>query len=148
MKVILLANVDKLGKKNDIVEVNDGYAKNFLIKKGLAIQDTKNSLQKLNEQLDQEKQIYEASVYEANLLKQKLEELDLVFYLHSDHHGNSFGKVSNKELIDQINKNEKLINKYMLLEKCELGLGQHFVKIKLHDNVIANVKVNVVEINK
>lgn len=143
MKVILLADVPNLGKKNDIVEVNDGYAKNFLFKKKLAVQENKISLEKLNDDLIHQKEEYERQVYEAELLKQKIESLKPVFYLKSNH-GHAFGKISAKELIETVNKDEKLINKYMLNEK-EWGLGPHKIHLSLHKEVKAILTINVLE---
>ena len=143
MKVILLADVPNLGKKNDIVEVNDGYAKNFLFKKKLAVQENSTNLNKLNENLKHEKEIYLSQVEDANKIKEKIEKIKPIFYLKSNH-GHAFGKISAKELIDYVNKNERLINKFMLSDK-EWGLGPHKVKIKLHKEVEAILSIEVLE---
>ncbi len=143
MKVILLKDVPNLGKKNDLVEVNDGYAKNFLFKKKLAVPNTQTSVDRLNKDLEHEQELYQEGVYEAELLKKKLESLSPTFYLNSNH-GNAFGEISAKHLIEEINKDEKLITKYMLSEKG-WGLGPHNVKIKVHKDVVAIVKINVLE---
>lgn len=144
MKVILLEDVPNLGKKNDLVEVNDGYAKNFLFKKKLAVANTQTSVQRLNKDLEHEQELYQEGVYEAELLKKKLESLTPTFYLNSDHHGNAFGEVSAKHFLDEINKDEKLITKYMLQAKG-WGLGPHQVKVQVHKDVVATIKINVLE---
>ncbi|MGL4951827.1 MAG: 50S ribosomal protein L9 [Mycoplasma sp.] len=143
MKVILLTDVANLGKKNDILDVNDGYAKNFLFKTKKAIAYTDGSLKKLSKELEHQKEIHDEEVYQANLLKDELESKEIMFSLKSNH-GNAFGKISSKQLIEEINKTNKLINKYMLKKAHEWGLGNHIVEIELHKEVIAKVKINVV----
>ncbi|MGL4947949.1 MAG: 50S ribosomal protein L9 [Mycoplasma sp.] len=143
MKVILLTDVANLGKKNDIVDVNDGFAKNFLIKKKQAIAYTDGSLKKLAKELEHQKEIYNQDVYQANLLKNKLEAIEVVFHLKSNN-GIAFGHISAKEFIEKINEKEKLINKYMLKKQHEWGLGQQTVEVELHKDVVANIKINVI----
>lgn len=143
MKIILLEDVVNLGKKNQIIEVNDGYAKNFLFKKKLAVAYTKSSLNKLNLDLKHIEEEHELEVYEANLLKQKIENMNLNFKLHANH-GKAFGTISVKQLIDEINKQEKIVTKYMFYEK-EWGLGPHNIEIHIIKEVTAILKINVLE---
>lgn len=144
MKVILLSDIPNLGKKNQVVEVNDGYGKNFLLKTKRAIVYTETSANVLSNQIEKQNDDYAKEVYEANLFKQKLESKDYVFYLKANH-GNAYGHISAKELIDKINEEEKLVNKYMLKKEHEWGLGPHRVEFSVHKDVIAIIKINVME---
>lgn len=144
MKVLLLQDVPNIGKENDIVEVSDGYAKNFLIRKRLATGLDKHSVNLRQQKIDNNLKQHEEMLYQANLLKDKLEEMELHFYLTSNH-GKAFGSISNKAILDEINKNEKLIDKHMIAEHYQLTIGPTFVLINICKEVQAKVKVIVFE---
>lgn len=142
MKIILLKDVKNLGKANDIIEVADGYAKNFLIKQKLAISYTKKSESILQQQISEKK--YHDKLYEnaAIDLKNKLESKTYNFYLKAKGH-NVFGSISSKELLSLINKEDKIVDKHMLINFTPLHIGLHIIEIKLASNVIAKINVNV-----
>ncbi len=143
MKVILLKDVANVGKKNDIVETSDGYARNFLIKNKLAIQYSKGSLESLQKRIEKIKSDHDADVLEASLLKKELEEKEYIFHLKSNK-GKSFGQISAKQLIDEINKTRKIVNKYMIMGDHCWDIGNHVVLFKLHNEVIAKVRINII----
>lgn len=144
MKVILLTDIKGVGKKNEIVDVSDGYAMNCLLKQNKAVVYSQKSLDVLNKQLDKQKQIYQETINEANLLKDKIEKIVLTFYLKANN-GNAFGSVSNKMIIDELNKHDIKVDKFMLESNNALGLGIQKVSIKLHKDVIAKLTVQVFE---
>lgn len=144
MKIILLTDVANLGKKNDVLEVNDGYAKNYLIKTKKAVVFSPTAVQRLKAELKDQETDYQEEIFQCKLLKQELENLELTFYLRSNH-GNVFGHISSKELIDKINEHGKKVNKFMLTKDHEWDLGPHTVTLQLHKEVTANIKINVLE---
>ncbi len=142
MKVILLSDVKNVGKEKDIVEVNDGYAKNFLIKQKLAVPFSERAQEKLSAQIDEENYQAELKRQDALKIKEDLESQTYHFTLKTKG-PNVFGSVSSKELLEEVNKKHKLVNKYMLIDFNPLHIGLHVVKIKLSSDVIAEIKVDV-----
>ena len=98
MKVILLKDVKNVGKKDQTVEVSDGYAQNFLFPRKLAVQLTKGSSQVLANQKEQEKQLFEKNQAEAREVSKKLESITLEFTLKAGSNGRCFGNVSLKQI--------------------------------------------------
>ncbi len=147
MKVILLQDVKKQGKKDDIIEVADGYAQNFLIKKGLAIKYTSGSKSYLEKELKAEKKQEEDNIKEANLVKSKLEKLDVVFKVKTGKEGKMFGSISTKQIADELLKKDiKIDKKVIKIDGSIDTLGHHLVKINLHKKVSAKLNIQVKEV--
>ena len=143
MKVILLVNVENVGKKDQIVEVSDGYAMNFLIRKKLAVKYSEGTNESLQKRINDRNQEYEQHLYEANLLKKQIEDKTYIFKL-KEHDGKSFGSISMKHLLANVNRDFPIVTKYMILGDHSWGLGEHNIKIKIFDNVIAILKIKVI----
>lgn len=144
MKVILLKDVKKQGKKDDIIEVSDGYAKNFLIKNGLAVQYTEGSKNILNKQIEKRNQDEENLINECLKLKDKIEKDKLIFVTKSGKDGKIFGTISTKQIHDELTKKGYKIDKKVI--KCDHlidTLGTHIVDLNVHKKVTIKLKVNV-----
>lgn len=144
MKVILLQDVKKQGKKDEIIEVSEGYANNFLIKNGLALPANEGNKKQLNKQLEQRKQEEEALIESCQELAKKIEKESLEFFVKSGNDGRIFGNVSSKQICDELkNLGYNIDKKKIMLDLPIDSLGIHNVKIELHKKVIAEIKVSV-----
>ncbi len=144
MKVILIKDVKGKGNINDVIEVSDGYAKNYLIKEGFAIPTTPTNLAKLNVVLSEQKVQAAATKATLEALKATLEQLTLNFKLKV-HDNKTFGSISLTQIEDRLAKEFNLkIDKKNFLDNNNLtSFGLHYLKIKLAPNLIATLKVMV-----
>jgi large subunit ribosomal protein L9 len=144
MKVILKSNVKKLGKKGDIVDVADGYGRNFLVARGLAVVATEKSREILAEQKEEEKKQDDANRQAAEAVAKEFENLILEFRVNSGKDGRVFGSVSTKQIAEELSKRGYKIDKRKILDTAPIGsLGVTKVRIELYKGVIGTVRVNV-----
>ena len=144
MKVILLQDVKKQGKKDQIINVSDGYANNFLIKNGLAIPATEESKKKLNKELAVRKQNELEYIEEMKVLKDKLAKLNISFQVKTGSQDRVFGNVSSKQIHEELKKQGYDIDKKKIIVNNPIDvLGTHNVQIELHKEVLATVKVTL-----
>lgn len=143
MRVILLEDVKKQGKKGDIKTVKDGYGI-YLIKNNLAIKETEGSIDVLNKQ-NQAKQKQEAQELKiAQEMKEKIEKIKLTFEVKTGQNDQVFGSISTKQIASKLKeKGLNIDKKKLVLEGPINTLGITNIKILLHKQVIANLKIEL-----
>jgi large subunit ribosomal protein L9 len=149
MKVIFLKDVKGKGKKGEVKNVADGYAHNFLIKQGLAVEATSSSVSQLEGQKNKEKKQAEEELEDAKKLKATLEELTVEMKAKSGEGGRLFGSITSKQIADQLKKTHKIkVDKRKIeMNDAIRSLGFTNVPVKLHQDVTASLKVHVTEEN-
>ncbi len=147
MKVILLKDVKGTGVKGDVVNVSDGYARNFLFPKGLAVEATKSNLNELkNKERAQQKRI-EQEKQEARELAKKISDITLVIKAKSGENGKLFGSVTNKEIAQELKKQHNITidRKKIVLDEPIKQLGQMELEVKLYPEISGKLTVKVEE---
>ncbi len=147
MKVILLEDVKSLGKKGEIVNVNDGYARNFIFKKNLGIEATGKNLNDLKLKKANEEKLAQQQYEEAQELAKKLEAGKVELPMKMGEGGRTFGSVSSKEIAQAIQDQMgyEVDKKKIQMKEPIKSIGTHIVPVKVHTKVTADVKVVVVE---
>lgn len=147
MKVILLEDVKALGKKGEVVEVNDGYARNFILHKKLGIEATGKNLNDLKLKKNNEAKIAQEQLDAAKALAEQIEKSEITLAIKIGEGGKSFGSVSTKEIAAAVKEqlNIDVDKKKVQLKDSIKTIGEHTVPIKLHTKVTANLKVTVNE---
>lgn len=144
MKVILLQDVKKQGKKDDILEVSDGYATNFLIKQNLAVPYTEVSKKRLDQEIDLRKKTEAELISELNVIKEKIEKEKLVFNVKTGKEDKVFGSISNKQIKNALEELGYDIKKSEVEIKDSISaIGFYKPKLILHKKVIATLNVEV-----
>ncbi|WP_343247643.1 50S ribosomal protein L9 [Diplocloster hominis] len=147
MKVILLQDVKSLGKKGDTVNVNDGYARNFILPKKLGVEATTKNMNDLKLQKAHEEKQAQEIYDEALLLKAQIEKAQIKLSVKTGEGGKTFGSVSSKEIAQAAKEQIGLDidKKKMQLPNPIKTIGTHGVPVKLHPKVTAELKVIVEE---
>ncbi len=147
MQIVLLQDVKSLGKKGDVVKVNDGYARNFILPKKLGVEANAANLNTLKLQKANAEKIEAAKVAEAKELSEKLSNASVTLKIKTGEGGKTFGSVTGKEIAQAI-KSELGIDidkKRIVLPEPIKAVGTREVQIKLHKEVNANIRVKVEE---
>ncbi len=147
MDIVLLEDVKTLGKKGQIVKVNDGYARNFILPKKLGVEATAKNLNDLKLQKANAERIAAQQLAEAKALAEKLSGLSVTISMKAGEGGRAFGSVSGKEISKAITDQLKMDidkKKFQLTDPIKT-FGTHEVPIKLHRDVTAKLAVKVVE---
>jgi large subunit ribosomal protein L9 len=145
-EVILTANISSLGAEADIVKVRRGYARNFLLPNGKALEINSGSLRQINHLKAKRAEREAREVTAADELASKINKLSLVFTLDAGETGKAFGSVTAKDIHDRIVadlKLEDLPKHAVVLEKAIKESGEHTVAVKLHADVSAKLKLTV-----
>lgn len=146
MKIILLKDVKGKGKKDDIIEVNDGYGNNYLIKNKLGVLYTSGSKKVLDKELDIRQKEEDSLVSELNEIKKKLENKDVTFKVKTGKEDKVFGNVSTKQISDELKKLGFNIDKKCIKTNSNIDtLGVHKVMVELHKKVSFFINVILVK---
>ena len=146
MKVILLDNVKGVGKKDEIINANDGYARNFLFPKGLAIEANNANLIKLKAKQDSKAFKKGEDKKEAINIKEKIEKITLKLEVKAGENGKIFGGITSKEIAEQLKKqcNIELDKKKIDLKETIKTIGIFTVDIKLFEGIVGKLKLEII----
>ena len=141
MKVILLEDVKSLGKKGQIVNVNDGYARNFILPKKLGLEATSKNLNDLKLQKQNDEKVAQEKLDAAKALAEKIKEKSITVKIQAGVEGKVFGSISSKEIATEAKKqlNMDIDKKKIVIPDAIKSLGTYNVNIKLHKDVTATL---------
>ena len=145
MKVILKENIEKLGFKDEIVDVKNGFARNFLIPKNKAVIATENAIKVLNEKLRQQESRLNEEIESANKTVEELSKLSIVIKSKLQDDGKKlFGSISSKQLVDEISKQGVEIDRKFVKLSSIKEIGSYTAEIRLHRKVNCSIEFKVV----
>lgn len=146
MKVILLENVKGVGKKDEIINANDGYARNFLLPKKLAVEANNQNLAKLKSKQESNEHKKMTEKQEAEDLAKKLEKIILKIQVKAGENGKIFGGVTAKEIAEQLQKQHKfkVDKKKIDLKETIKQTGMFNIDLKLYEGVNAKLKIHII----
>ena len=147
MKVILLEDVKSLGKKDDIVTVNDGYARNFVLPKKLGVEATSSNLNDLKLKKSNEAKLAKEQLEAAQAFAKEMEADEVVLSIKAGEGGRTFGSVSTKEIAQgyKAKCGKEIDKKKIILPEAIKSFGVFEVSVKLHPSVTGKLKVKVTE---
>lgn len=147
MKVILLEDVKSLGKKGDLVEVNDGYARNFILAKKLGVEATARNMNDLKLKKAHEDKLAAQRLEEAKAFAEELKKVQVILKIKAGEGGKLFGSISSKEIAQAAKEQQGLDidKKKLVLPSPIKAVGTTMVPIKLHPQVTGELKVIVQE---
>ena len=146
MKVIFLNDLKGQGKNNEIKEVSDGYATNYLIKNGYAVKYTRSSSDKRDEEIHNNKLLDEENTKKANDIKKKLEKEKITFKVSSGKDGKVFGSISSKQIYEKLVELGYNVDKKKIIIKDSLSsLGMFYVDVELYKKVVAKVRIELIK---
>ena len=146
MKVILLQDIKKIGKKDEIINASDGYARNYLLPKNLAVEANETNLANLGAKKQQAKEQKDLEIQEAKKVAEKIKDTILTIKVKAGENGKIFGGVTSKEIAEELEKNYKIAidKKKINLKETVKNLGTFTVEIKLGDGVVGSLTVKVI----
>lgn len=145
MKVILLKDVKKIGKKDEIVNVADGYAQNYLIPNRLAVPASSRSKEILKKEEDHREEVHQENIKKAEAVAKELEDITLEFDIKTGKDGRVFGSVSTKQIEDALKNKHKieLDRRKFKPSKALNHIGVHRIEATIYDKVTGTVKVKL-----
>nr|WP_092074575.1 50S ribosomal protein L9 [Dendrosporobacter quercicolus]NSL49031.1 50S ribosomal protein L9 [Dendrosporobacter quercicolus DSM 1736]SDN02178.1 large subunit ribosomal protein L9 [Dendrosporobacter quercicolus] len=146
MKVIILEEVKKLGKKGDVIEVSEGYARNFLLPRKLAVEATAVNVNSINQQKASEARKRQQAIDEAKLMAAQLSKLTVTISVKTGEGGKLFGSVTGKDIADALAEqhNIELDKRKIEIKDAIKGLGTYPVIIKVHPEITSRIEVHII----
>lgn len=146
MKVILTQDIKGVGKKDEIINANDGYARNFLFPKKMAIEANKQNMSLLQGRKDSANFKKEQDKEKANELKDKISKIMLTIKVKSGENGKIFGSITSKEISTELKKqhNIEIDKKKIMLKEAIKEQGTFTIEIKLYEGIIGKLKINII----
>ncbi len=147
MKVVLLQDVKKLGKRGEVVEVSDGYGRNVLIRRGLGLEGTKSNLNIAAQRQESKKFQSQVAKDEAVIMASQLKKVKIVIPMQSGEDGKVFGSVTPKYISEVLEKDHNITidKKNIKLKEPIKSLGEYDVEIWVHPQITSTIHVSVVE---
>ncbi|TDQ38361.1 50S ribosomal protein L9 [Aureibacillus halotolerans] len=147
MKVIFTQDVKGKGTKGETKNVSDGYARNFLLKNGYAVEATTANMKSLQQQKKKIQELENEELEDAKALKDEVEKLEVSLQTKAGEGGRLFGSITSKQIADELKKahNLKVDKRKIELDQPIRSLGYTKVPVKLHPDVTATLKVHVKE---
>lgn len=145
MKIILTSDIKSIGKKGQVLEVSDGYARNYLIPKKLGIIADATNMNELKTRQDSNKYKKDISLANATTLAEKMKDFKLEFKIKVGENGKIFGSVTAKDIADELNRKYfvEVDKKKINLSEAIKTIGLYDIDVKLHEGIIGKIKVNV-----
>ena len=146
MKVILLDNIKGVGKKDEVINASDGYARNYLLPKKLAVEANTENMSKLKAQKDANQYRKDTEKEDAKKIAEKLTKIMVRIQVKAGENGKIFGGVSAKDISENLEKqhNIKIDKKKIDLKETIKTLGVHNIDVKLYEGVSGKIKIDVV----
>ena len=146
MKVILLDNIKGVGKKDEIINASDGYARNFLFSKKLAVEANNENMSKLKAKKQSEQYKKDVNKENAEKIAKKLDDITLTIKVKAGENGKIFGGVTSKEISEELKKQYKIDidKKKIILNENIKNLGSFDISMKLFEGVTGELKVKVI----
>lgn len=146
MKVILTQDIKGVGKKDEIINANDGYARNFLLPRKLAVEANNQNMSLLQGRKDAAEFKKEQEKEAANQIKEKLAKIMLTIKVKAGENGKIFGSITSKEIATEL-KNQyhiEIDKKKIGLKEAIKELGTFTVEIKLYEGIVGKLKINII----
>lgn len=146
MKVILLQDIKNVGKKDEIINANDGYARNFLFPKKMAVEATKDNLLKLQAKKDSKAHKKDLEIAENKKQADVINKLSLEIKVKAGANGKIFGGVTSKEISEELKKQHsiEIDKKKIILKETIKNIGRFSVEIKFGDGINAKLALNII----
>lgn len=144
MKIILTEDVKKIGKKGEVVNVKQGYFRNYILPNNLGIEANKENLAKLEEHLAEVKEEEDKNIAKANENKEKIENTSVTIKVKAGEEGKLFGSITNKDIMEALDEKGIEVDKKKIDKADKIdSLGEYTVDIKLYQQISASLKVIV-----